>query len=174
MTLEELIDYFPLSEEASVCLGKMADDLAARLAATIDILTEPPSMDRRQRPMDDIDISALIGKTITKIDNHGESLSFTCSDNTSYKMHHEQNCCESVYLEDICGDLADLMDSPVVNAEESISDENPPDYKPEYQEYQESFTWTFYRISTIHGTVTLRWYGESNGYYSESVSFVQQ
>jgi hypothetical protein len=53
--------------------------------------------------------------------------------------------------------------------EESTSGENPPGVKVEYQN---SFTWTFYRFGTVKGYVTVRWYGESNGYYSESVDFM--
>lgn len=62
-----------------------------------------------------------------------------------------------------------MIGSLILLAEEVTSNENPDDYKSEWD--QESFTWTFYKLSTIKGSVTIRWYGESNGYYWESVDF---
>jgi len=71
---------------------------------------------------------------------------------------------------DVIGNLEDLIGSPILMAEE-VTSENENPVGVDVPEYQDSFTWTFYKFATIKGYVTIRWYGESNGYYSESVSF---
>lgn len=101
--------------------------------------------------------------------NGDDEIVFLAEDGSAYKLFHVQDCCETVTIEDVCGDLRDLEGSPVIVAEEVISTENPDDAP--VSEYQDSFTWTFYKIDTEKGGVTIRWYGESNGYYSESVDF---
>jgi len=112
----------------------------------------------------------LKGKTLKEIINSGDEIKFICDDGTIYRSYHSQSCCESVTVEDIIGDFADIIGSPILLAEEVESDKNPDGIT---KEYQDSFTWTFYKLSTILGSVTIRWYGESNGYYSESVSFTK-
>ena len=112
----------------------------------------------------------LLGKTLTKIlrtQDEDDKLEFFCSDGSVYEQYHKQDCCESVYIEDICGDLEDLIGNPILFAESVSSCE---DIK-ELPSTEESFTWTFYKLATIKGSVTIRWFGESNGYYSEDVSF---
>lgn len=117
-----------------------------------------------------VKFSDLIGKTITSIIHadleQEDELIFCCDDGSSYKMYHEQDCCESVSLEDICGDFDDLIGAPILIAEEITSSGEEPDWG-------DTYTWTFYKIATVKGHVTLRWYGSSNGYYSESVDFIK-
>ena len=79
---------------------------------------------------------------------------------------------------DVVGDLRDLIGSPILLAEcVTHEGENPEEiFTKENEEllrWQDSWTWTFYKLSTITHNVTIRWYGESNGYYSESVDFVR-
>lgn len=120
-----------------------------------------------------MEFNDLKGKTFSNIENiDNERIVFTEDSGKKYELFHSQDCCESVTVEDICGDLKDLMGSPLLVAEETTnSDSNPQNAKPETIECQDSFTWTFYKLSTIKGSVTIRWYGDSNGYYSESVDF---
>jgi len=87
-----------------------------------------------------------------------------------YRMFHEQDCCEIVAIEDIVGDLTDLLYSPILRATKD-SDQDAPIGIEKAEDPYGSSTWTFYNISTAKGYVTIRWYGESNGYYSESVDF---
>ncbi len=110
----------------------------------------------------------LIGHTLSKIENMDDKIIFESVEGKRWRMWHDQDCCESVTVEDIAGDLDDLIGSPILEAEEVTSDENPEGV---VMGYQDSFTWTFYKLGTIKGRVTIRWYGESNGYYSESVDF---
>jgi hypothetical protein len=93
-----------------------------------------------------------------------DKLIFTFDDGIVYEMYHSQDCSESVHIDDINGELDDLIGEPLTVAEE-VSSRNTL--------ASESGTWTFYKFATIKGYVTIRWYGSSNGYYSESVSFNQ-
>lgn len=112
---------------------------------------------------------AMVGKTLVNIEQiENDELIFTSDEGDRWRMYHEQDCCESVEINDIIGDIADLIGHPLLVAEcrEQVADNE----KGECDEYG---TWTFYELATIKGSVTLRWLGKSNGYYSESVSFEQ-
>lgn len=118
--------------------------------------------------MDVKNFEELIGQTLAKVEKpHDDLMLFTLENGERYKLYHSQDCCESVYIEDVIGDLDDLIGTPLLMAEEvSNADEAPPEgITPE------SYTWTFYKLATIKGYVTIRWFGESNGYYSESADF---
>lgn len=96
----------------------------------------------------------------------GEALIFENS-TERFVFTHQQDCCELVYIEDIEGDLEYLVGTEILNAEESTS-------YGETSEWGDSSTWTFYKFATIKGYVDVRWYGTSNGYYSESVDLFHE
>jgi hypothetical protein len=114
-----------------------------------------------------VPFDSLLGKTITSISKVGQydnELRLETSDGCKYVMAHNQDCCESVSIEEIVGDLDDLVGEPLLEASEETNQDEIPD-----KDYVDSFTWTFYKMGTRKGYVTIRWLGESNGYYSESV-----
>jgi hypothetical protein len=126
----------------------------------------------------DADIDELLGQTLSaiEVDRVLDEVKFTLTDGRIYKLWHYQDCCESVFIEDVCGDVDDLVGSPLTMAEEATNIDEDPEgvtVDPDEAKYRESFTWTFYKFATVKGYVTIRWYGTSNGYYSESVELVE-
>lgn len=118
----------------------------------------------------DAQISDLIGKSLTSIKQKHNELIFICDSGEKFKMSHLQDCTETVIIDDICGDLQDLIGTPIIKAEE-VSNENFVKNFEKENTYYDSFTFTFYKLATIKGYVDIRWFGESNGCYSEAVDF---
>lgn len=112
------------------------------------------------------DFSVLVGQTLKECcvnREPNERLLFVTTTGKKYQLiSNEHIACSNIYIEDICGDLNDLVGSPIIQAEENSNNTNDRD---------QSQTWTFYRIATAKGQVVLRWYGTSNGYYSEQADF---
>ena len=119
-------------------------------------------------------IAYLEGKILTQIDGaetNSDYICFVCNNGDRYELYHYQNCCESVYLSDITGDINDLLNTPILLAEERDSNDTDINWINKNSDNYASETFTFYTIRTVKGSVDLRWYGSSNGYYSETVDF---
>ena len=116
----------------------------------------------------------MLGKVFSEVENKGESIIFSLLEDPKilkYVMYHNQDCCEDVHVEDIAGDLNDLVGSPITRAEVRTNRDETPIDKDAYGD--ESNTWTFFEFSTIKGSVTIRWWGSSNGYYGEDVDIYE-
>lgn len=128
-------------------------------------------------------IELLKGETLAGVKVNGDfEITFTTVSGRRFLMWHQQDCCEEVALEDVVGDWNDIIGSPILVAEEASSRDPAFDnewwtmhcLKDEpYGDYGGSNTWTFYKLATIRGSIDLRWHGNSNGYYSEEVTFAE-
>lgn len=116
-----------------------------------------------------VEIKDLLNKVlesveITNVDqdcpSQNDCVVFTTVDDEIYVMMHMQDCCETVYLESVDNNVDILIGSQILVAEER-SNSN--------EDSSGSETWSFYLIGTNEGWCNFRWYGSSNGYYSESV-----
>jgi hypothetical protein len=115
-------------------------------------------------------IDALVGRTpvdVVQTEGAGkdDEMHFLFEDGSKIIFWHAQECCEDVHIEDIVGDLSDLVGWPILVAEEVSTSEGGT--------LGNTLTWTFYKFATQSGFVTVRWVGESNGYYSESVDITE-
>lgn len=117
-------------------------------------------------------LKGLTIKDIVINDDNDEIL-FKTTCGRCFQMFHAQDCCEDVSIEDICGDIEDIKNNPIFLAEEIEFENYDPEGVSAPNPRDDSFTWTFYKLATIKGSLTIRWYGESNGYYSEKVDFIE-
>lgn len=115
-----------------------------------------------------VDIKELEGKVVRGISGlhkGSEEVDIVTECGQHYRFEHIQDCCEHVDLEDFEHD--GIEGANIISAVESTSYDDP---NP--RGWDESYTWTFYRINTTKGELFMRWLGESNGYYSESVDLI--
>ena len=114
--------------------------------------------------MSSAECADMLGITLVSVErtmcSGNDALEMTDSTGCVWTFWHSQDCCESVSIESIDGDFADIIGSPLTLADEATEAGDDDGG---------TSTWTFYRFGTIKGYVTVRWLGESNGYYSESV-----
>lgn len=108
-----------------------------------------------------IDIEQIEGMAITAVayKEDNESLLIHLNSHVVEMIHH-QDCCETVYLADVVGNFEDLIGYPLLEVSESTVETSSEDM---------SSTTSYYNFRTVKASVQLRWVGESNGYYSETV-----
>lgn len=102
------------------------------------------------------------GRIISNVLYDDHELVIEFSDGSKIKMHHHQDCCESVYISE-CDIPADIIGATFHRIEEK--DCESPDSGSEYERIDAYF----YEIHSSCGTIDVHWQGTSNGYYSTSV-----
>lgn len=111
-------------------------------------------------------IEMLVGKKIknvTPFRKYLDEIVFETECGEKYRMYHDQDCCENVSVEDICGDIEDLIGETILKAYSSTREGE--DYEDEVEK------WTFYHIVTNKTSITIRWYGSTDSCYSIDVEF---
>lgn len=127
---------------------------------TLSELNEPEDESR----MRFVAIGQLVGCSFRQVSIESKNQLVFFLGERSFKMFHEQECCEDVAVIDVAGALSDLENTPIVSASEVSNSSSNEDG---------TSTWTFYKFRTRKGDVTIAWRGDSNGYYSEGVSIVE-
>lgn len=121
--------------------------------------------------MKNFKIGDMVGLTVENIDVNGDEMTFIFTIGLKVQFYHSQNCCESVYIESVVGDINDLIGNVLTVAEEvSNYDTTASKLTENDVEWGEVEQWTFYKFDSNKGGITVRWYGTSNGYYSTDVS----
>jgi hypothetical protein len=109
----------------------------------------------------------LIGETIIDlvVDTANKEVQLHLLCGRSFKLYHNQDCCEEFSVEGIDGGIEGILNSPLLLAEHVSIHKEVDGYGSE--------TSHWYKLGMIKDTITLRFIGSSNGYYSEAVDFIE-
>ena len=116
-------------------------------------------------------LESMVGLTIKSIEGlskDSEEVQINTACGRCFVFYHCQDCCEDVVLNDYEGDLSSTESGVIISAEEVTQSDG--DEVEGHKYCDDSHTWTFYKIETSKGGLWMRWLGESNGHYSESIT----
>ena len=106
---------------------------------------------------DQVPFDSLIGDTFRHVSKDSTSIFFYSTSGMSFMLGGHSSDCS---IEDLCGELGWLEASPILQADESH------DTRTDSDGYDRE-AWHYYKIATIKGYVTVRFYG-CDGYYAAS------
>lgn len=152
-------------EEGVAPTFRTLTEFSSKTVSFIALATGPHAYSFEQVNLDRIELFIHNRTPELPAGSEWQFMVFGFTDGTGAVLYHSRDCCESVDLHDIEGDLADLLDQPLTVHEEVSG-------TPAGLDKYDSETWTFYRFATARGMVVLRWVGSSNGYYGEGVDIV--
>ena len=110
-------------------------------------------------------------KSITGLEKDSEEVIITFDDGAYIQQRHSQDCCEVVTVEQVDADPKRFIGAIAHELVEKVVEKD--DMHPsDLPDYVDSITATFYTLKTSKGYLDWRWYGESNGYYSETVDSI--
>lgn len=118
-------------------------------------------MDPQDYPSGD---PTLLGETVRSVKQiDKEEIRFETESGRKFVIMHSQDCCESVVIHDVSGDLQTLVGQKIVVYEGSWDNDLPSSMEPGMVE---SFTRSIFKVNDI----VIECFGQSNGYYNESMA----
>lgn len=105
-----------------------------------------------------ISMASLLDKVFACVKQENDTIVFE-NKSMIVTMQHQQECCENVWLESVTGDLSDLQNCKILQAEEKHGTTNGQE-------------WYFYTIATRKGYVDLRFCAEQPTMYSTQITLV--
>jgi hypothetical protein len=103
------------------------------------------------RDMTHKELSVLLGLTVIGLAYQDDEITLHTECGREFHLLQVDPYCNLISIESISGDPESLLGSPILRAEETTSNEDPKD------EGDASFTWTFYELATIKGSLTIKW-----------------